>query len=231
MDQLPLMIGVTMGLASSLHCIGMCGPIACGIAMGGPAGASGADRLRLVLMAQGGKALSYVAGGALFGSFGVGLYDILNFEAGHAVLQWTAGLTLVWIGLSFAELVPALAGLDRVLAPVAGKVARLQKRGLLTQPGDAVLAGMVWGLMPCAMVYMALFNAVLAGSVLNAMQVMLGFALGTVPAVTASALGLNGLLRAGRDQRMRRWAGLGLAVAGIASLLFTAPGSPFCIWR
>lgn len=229
MNQLPLIAGIIMGLGSSLHCLGMCGPIACAITLAGPRDMNSQQRLAVLMSAQFGKAISYAVLGGLFGVFGAGLYGVMNFEAGHMVLQWTAALSLIWMGLSIAGLVPAMAGLDRVLAPIAGQVTRLRTAGAMGGPTDGVLAGLIWGLMPCAMVYIALFNSLLAGSILNGAMLMLGFGLGTIPAVSLSAMGLNRLTRFGRTARGRLWAGLGLAAAGILALLLTAPGSPLCI--
>lgn len=230
MNSLPILAGMVMGAASSLHCLGMCGPIACGLVLGAPSEAGTARRAGLLLAAQAGKAISYGVAGAMFGVFGAGLYGILNLEIGHAILQWTAGLSLVWVGLSLAGLVPALAGFDRLLAPLAGRIASMRGRGLVTHWTDGMLFGLIWGLMPCAMVYVALFNALLAGSVLDGTLVMLGFGFGTMPMVTLGGLGLYGLMRSARSERTRLVAGLLLAAAGALSVLLTAPGSPLCIW-
>lgn len=231
MGSLPILAGLVMGAASSLHCLGMCGPIACGLVLGTPSGTGTAERAGLLMAAQVGKALSYGLMGGLFGVFGAGLYGVLNLELGHAILQWTAGLSLVWVGLSLAGLVPAMAGFDRLLAPLAGRLSALRGRGVVTHWTDGVLFGLIWGLMPCAMVYVALFNALLAGSVLDGALVMVGFGLGTMPMVTLGGMGLYGLMRSARSEKTRLIAGLALAAAGAISVLLTAPGSPFCIWR
>ena len=45
-----------------------------------------------------------------------GLYGVLNLQAAHQALQWSAGATIVWMGLSIAGLAPAIPGFDRLLA-------------------------------------------------------------------------------------------------------------------
>ena len=87
--------------------------------------------------------------------------------------------------------------------------------------GGAFLSGMIWGFLPCGMVYGALFYAMLAGSTLGGAEVMAGFALGTLPSVTAVALGLSGFRRLGEIKRAR--IAVGLAIMVIAALSVAAP--------
>ena len=71
------------------------------------------------------------------------------------------------------------------------------------------------------MVYGALFYAMLSGSALGGAEVMAGFALGTLPSVTAVALGLSGFRRLGNVKGAR--IGVGLAIMAIAALSVAAP--------
>lgn len=222
-----LLTGMAMGLASSLHCAGMCGPIACAMLMATP----GQDRDPLVslMTAQAGRILGYAGLGAAFGIFGAGLYGVANFQLAHSVLQWSAGLTIIWFGLAIAGLVPAMAGLDRLFAPLAATLGRWRALGLGHGYGGLGVAGLVWGLTPCAMVYAALFNSLLAGSVAAGTALMLGFGLGTLPSVTLAGMGLFRMGRLTATASGRLWAGFGLVAAGALGLLLTAPGSPLCI--
>ncbi len=81
------------------------------------------------------------------------------------------------------------------------------------------------------MVYAALFNSLLAGSLAGGMLLMAGFGFGTLPAVTVASLGIFRLGRVTATARGRLFAGGGLVAAGILGLLLTAPGSPLCIVR
>ncbi|MBU1306257.1 MAG: sulfite exporter TauE/SafE family protein [Alphaproteobacteria bacterium] len=220
--------GLTLGLASSLHCAGMCGPIGCSMMFLGPSPANrGAIVTRLALL-QMGRIAAYALGGLAFGLFGVGLYGSMNLSGAHAVLQWVAALVIVWSGLATAGVVPSLAVADRLLAPLAGTVGRWRGSPLLTTPEMALVAGFVWGATPCVMVYAALFNSVLTGDPLLGALLMLSFGVGTLPAVVATTLALYGSSRL-RHRPGRRLAGAALVIGGIVGLLLTAPGSPFCI--
>mgnify|MGYP004543829187 CR=1 FL=1 len=228
MIPVPLIWGLSLGLASSLHCAGMCGPIGCSILMlGGGDGEPKKMALRLALM-QLGRVASYCLLGVLFGTFGAGIYRQLDLSAVHMGLQWIAAGVVLWMGFSTMGLVPAIHGFDRALAPLAGKVA--SARMVLSQgaPEIALLSGLVWGITPCAMVYTALFTSLLTGSTAGGTALMLGFGLGTIPAVIASSVALH---RASRRRRFgdRRLAGGLLIAAGLLGLALTVPGSPLCI--
>lgn len=220
--------GLTLGLASSLHCAGMCGPIGCSLMLLGPSPTHrSAIVLRLGLL-QLGRIAAYGVAGLGFGLFGVGLYGSLNLAGTHAVLQWIAALVIIWTGLATAGAVPSLALADRLLAPLAGTVGRWRGSPLLNMPEMALVAGFVWGATPCAMVYAALFNSVLTGDPLLGGLLMVSFGIGTLPAVVATTLALYGSSRS-RRRPGRRLAGAALVFGGGLGLLLTAPGSPLCI--
>ncbi|HEY4636993.1 MAG TPA: sulfite exporter TauE/SafE family protein, partial [Burkholderiales bacterium] len=83
----------------------------------------------------------------------------------------------------------------------------------------AALAGMLWGLLPCAMVYAALATATLAGGPAQGALAMLAFGAGTLPWLLGAG-GALARLRAGPGlARLRAAAGvlvLGMGVAGLA---------------
>ncbi|WP_297109938.1 sulfite exporter TauE/SafE family protein [uncultured Devosia sp.] len=217
--------GALLGTGAALHCAGMCGVIGC--AFLATSNSARPALVRLLTM-QAGRILSYVLLGLLFGAAGAGLYRAFDFTGVHAAMQWTAAALVVWIGLSTAGLVPSFAGLDRAFAPVAGTVARM--RAMLSQAGAELdlVSGLVWGLTPCPLVYLAIFNAMLLGSTEESMIMMAVFGMVTSVPVVISALALHqASTRSGRPGRVL--AGVFIASAGVLAVLLTAPGSPFCI--
>lgn len=224
----PLIWGLLFGLGSSLHCAGMCGPLGCSLLAISGTRESPTRLIARLGMMQAGRIASYVMLGLLFGVFGAGLQVRLDATAVHLAMQWAAGGVIIWLGLSTAGLVPSLALADRVGMPLAQSLARV--RMTLSQGGleVALVAGMVWGATPCAMVYAAVFNALLTGNAGDGMLLMLAFGLGTVPAVVMSTLALVGARGMARRPG-RRVAGALMVVAGILALLLTVPGSPLCI--
>jgi sulfite exporter TauE/SafE len=223
-----LVWGLLLGIGATLHCAGMCGAIGCALLVA--TGTSPATRpawQRLAAM-QLGRILSYALLGLAFGTFGAGLYRALDFSSVHTILQWLAAAIVVWTGFATAGLVPSFAGMDRALAPLAARTAQL--RLFLSQSGPEldILSGLVWGLTPCPLVYIAIFNAMLLGSVEQSMAMMTTFGLVTSIPVMFAGLSLykaSGL----RSRPGRALAGLAVAGAGLLAVALTTPGSPLCI--
>lgn len=216
--------GALIGFGGSLHCAGMCGGISSAIVLGAARRSDLKTRLATLASAQAGKALAYVLAGAVLGAAGAGLYGIFDRQAGHVALQWLAASAMVWIGLSLLGFVPASAGFDRVLAPVRRWAWSTRGHG----HSASVLAGLAWGLMPCSMVYSALMFAMLAGSAIGGAAAMLGFALGTVPSVTAATLGVSHLQHLARTPVARATIGGGLILLGVGTLIVPAVATGLC---
>ncbi len=224
MDSLTFLGGLLLGAASSLHCAGMCGSIASSLMFAlAPDTGTGA-RIRTLLLAQGGKALAYVAAGGVLGLFGSVLYGAFDQAALHQGLRVVAALCLAWIGFSLTGLAPPLSALDGLLAPLSRWITTGRFRLAQAGPAGPVLVGMAWGLMPCGMVYGALFYAMLSGDGMGGALVMSGFALGTLPAVTATALGILTLRRLGARPGTRIAIGLALVALATASVVVPTSG-------
>ena len=220
MDFEPLTFagGLALGLASSLHCAGMCGAIASGLMFAFAPNDAMASRARALAAIQAGRISAYVAAGAALGLAGSSLYGLLDRDSASRALRIVASLSLGWIGLATLGLAPSMAMFDRLLAPLARWLERLRGPGL-TAP---FLGGLGWGLAPCAMVYGALFYAAMTGSAAGGALVMVGFGLGTAPATAAAALGLTSLRRSANAPAMRLFAG-GAILAVAAASFFVSP--------
>lgn len=207
--------GFLAGLASSLHCVGMCGGIASSLTLSLAPNGSPGDRVRTLLLAQLGRIIAYTLAGAVLAAIGSSIYFGFDRAEAHFVMRWAGALVLVYIGLSVMGWAPALSGLDRLGDGVTRFMgARL---GGAFRSASPVLAGLVWGLLPCGMVYAVLLYALLSGSAVSGGLVMLGFGLGTLPAVTAAALGLTQFLALARRPGTRYWVGSLIILAGFAS--------------
>ncbi len=221
MSELTFLAGILAGLAASLHCVGMCGPIASGLVIALAPNGSAQAALPTLLVAQAGRITSYVIAGALVGLFGTTLYAGLDREIAHNVLRWAAGATLMWIGLSVAGLAPAPTALDRVTRTITERLVRIR---LSPQPSYwlwVYSTGLMWGLLPCGMVFATLFFAMMSGTARQGAIIMLGFGLGTLPSVTAAALGVASL-KGWADRRGPRTV-IGLALVSIAAISLFVP--------
>ena len=229
-DSLTLLGGLLLGLASSLHCASMCGAIASSLMFAFSSGDRGSDRVAALIGAHAGRVSMYVAAGAALGAFGSAFYGAFDHSAAHLVLRWAAAVALGWIGLSVAGFAPSIAFVDRVAAPIAATLRFAQGPPALAGGVGAFASGALWGLLPCGMVYGALFYAMLSGGALSGASVMVGFGLGTAPSVTAVALGVSSFRRLARTAHARIAVGLGIMALAAASLVAPAISSGiFCL--
>lgn len=232
MNALSLLPLFMVGLAGSVHCIGMCGGIVGALSLGAgtsarpvisiavarPAWPTGAQTNALrVLAYNGGRIGSYMlAGGIAGGIAGAGMLKIATLQvAGY----WLANLMLVALGL---YLMDAWRGLARLEA--AGNIVWRRVRPLLKPlmpmdtPLKALAVGGLWGWVPCGMVYSALLTAMLQGSALHGAAAMGAFGLGTLPMLFGMGL-LGTRLRAQLQRRPVRIASgvlvLGFGVLGL----------------
>ncbi len=105
--------GLLLGIASSLHCAGMCGPIAGSLMFG-----FGPNQTRALIAAQTGRVLIYVLAGTLAGSAGGAITGGLAHPGAFLAMRAAAALSLGWIGLSLLGLAPSPAIADRFTGPV-----------------------------------------------------------------------------------------------------------------
>ena len=213
--------GLLLGLASALHCAGRCGGIATSVTLLFAPKTTG-ERVRVLAGAQAGKLVSYVAAGAILGAVGSGIYTAFDQTAAFRVLQWIAAMVLIWVGLTLAGFVSMPAFVDRAVARLSQRLNRLFAP-LQGSPVGPFVAGLSWGIVPCPMVYAALFTAMLTGSAAGGAIVMAGFGLGTVPSVTLTALGATTLASLDLKGPARLAAGLLIAAFGASTII---PGSP-----
>lgn len=159
-----------LGVLGSLHCAGMCGPLALALPSVGRTPASFvAGRLAY----NAGRVITYGLLGAFFGLIGgtlavAGLQRWLSIAAGAAIL---IGLLL---SSRFALALPAINTVGW-LKSAFGKL--LQQRTL----SSLLFLGGLNGLLPCGLVYVACAGATATGNLQTGVMYMLVFGLGTVP--------------------------------------------------
>lgn len=220
-----------VGLLGGLHCAGMCGGIVA--VVGGnaarrpvpiPVRAARAPRpMSLLLGYNLGRLTSYTLLGALAGALGSSAALLGNILPLQQTAFVATNLLLVAIGLHLAgalrltALEAAGGGLWRRLRPLAARLLAADT------PARALAAGLVWGLVPCGMVYGVLIAALFGGSWIEGAALMLAFGAGTLPNLllmgAGAAAGRRWLARPG----LRLGAGLVVAAFGVAGLLRLDP--------
>ena len=183
------------GLASSGHCLGMCGGIAGALAMRRTQATFG-TKLGLALAYNLSRITSYTIAGALAGLLGRTLLAAADVRplsiafrvvAGAIMIAAAAQLLFGWRLLGPLE--AAGSGLWRRIAPWAGRQG--QAGGL----GGAIGLGLAWGWLPCGMTYSMLLLAATTASVPLGAAVMLVFGLGTLPSMVTATVAFERMAR------------------------------------
>ena len=195
-----------LGLLGSLHCAGMCGPLAVAVSASGGGSHPATGRLLYNL----GRLGTYTVLGALFGLFGRGL-AIAGFQRWLSV---TAGV-LILAGLVASTRRSPTGLLLRAVGFLKTAFGRLLGRGTL---GSRVLLGSLNGLLPCGLVYVASASAAATGSPLVGAAWNLAFGLGTLPLMLAITLA-GGRMPFVWRLRLQRFIPTGVAVTGTMLVL------------
>ncbi len=192
-----IITALTIGIAGSLHCVGMCGPIVLSLPMVQP---NGNRRLNFgTLNYFLGKTFAYGVMGLLFGLLGQQIV-MAGFQRSLSI---GIGILMLLFAL-FAIFKPAVLHhnplslfMGRQLSPVMGK--------LLRTPGQfsTLVIGFLNGFLPCGLVYIALGAAVAIGNSWYAALFMILFGIATIPGLLLLAL-FNNKLNAAYRSKMRR---------------------------
>ncbi|MBL4614493.1 MAG: sulfite exporter TauE/SafE family protein [Magnetovibrio sp.] len=225
--ELTFITVLTIGFLGSSHCIGMCGGIVGALNSGLPE-----SRRRSALMQfmhhfsyNFGRIISYMVAGTLVGLIGA--------QAEHLALARVlpiggliAGLFMVALGLYLAGWWRAVAGLENLGRHVWKYIQPLGKRFLPVQgPLHAFGLGLVWGWLPCGLVYSALALAMISASAERGAMMMLGFGLGTLPMLLVMGKASHHIAKIVRSPIMRQVAGVSVMLFGIYTGVTSLSGS------
>ena len=199
-----------LGLVSGVHCVGMCGGIVAAYSAQPlqPRGEMWKRQLAFNL----GRISSYAAAGAAAGALGgLGAYMAGALPI-QSFLYLAANLVLVATGLYFLGAGAWLSRVESLGAPLWRRIQPFAARALQARAGGDSLgrnwfAGVLWGWLPCSLVYGALAASVFAGGPLEGAAAMLGFGLGTLPNLMAAGYAAGRLQRWMRRRAVRAAAG------------------------
>ncbi|MCL2590086.1 MAG: sulfite exporter TauE/SafE family protein [Betaproteobacteria bacterium] len=217
------------GLVSGVHCVSMCGGIVGALSMQVEQPLVRAARWRfgqwhLHLAYSLGRIFSYTAVGCLLGALGSQfmLYD--GVLPVHVVLYVFANLMLVAMGLYLAGFTRFLAPLERGGQVLWRFIQPIASRFLPVRSVSRALAlGMLWGFLPCGMVYAMLVQTIMIGSAWGGAGLMLAFGLGTLPNLLLAGLVLGRFREFIRNRWVRLAAGSLVLGFGVYGLIVRAP--------
>ena len=190
----------SMGLFGSPHCLGMCGGIvtAFGLSM---QHVSDSKKNGLILTYHVGRLISYSLLGLIASFVGVTIFQsIMSNSAPRIVL----GAVLMLIGLAMLGL-PLFNQLERVGMRFWQSLAPLRKKVFpIDSFGKALFAGLLWGFLPCGLVYGALMMAIAGNNIATGAALMFVFGLGTMPMLIATQKTVGMLQSSIKNFRLRQ---------------------------
>jgi uncharacterized protein len=175
-----LYLALSLGFLGSLHCIGMCGPIAFALPVVGEGAAS---RIAGRLIYNAGRILTYGAQGIISGLIGKGAI-LAGFGQTLSVISGILILLALILNLNIFSKFRLTAFANSMVSHQKSKLMKLfKKRSYLS----LFSIGLLNGLLPCGLVYIALSAAISAGDIFKSGLFMMLFGLGTVPMMFAAS--------------------------------------------
>lgn len=169
-----LLSAFILGLVGNFHCLGMCGPIALAIPLKDN---STSTRLLSILIYNAGRIFTYTLLGALIGFIGKGVF-LMGFQQKLSIILGAA--IIIYAVFIIVKRKSSL--LNNLLATKFYRLKNAMGSFLRKKTYDAnLLLGLLNGLLPCGMIYIALAGALASESVFSSAAFMLFFGLGTLP--------------------------------------------------
>lgn len=202
------------GFLGSVHCFGMCGGIS-GLFAINASVASLRTQIPKAIAYNIGRILSYAFLGVTVAVLGKSA--VASIPDLMAPIRLTSGALIIFVGLQ-------LAFGWRILAPLENAGARLWKRIAPAAKGlvpvetttQALGLGLIWGWLPCGLVYSVLLLAATTAEATSGGMVMIAFGLGTMPAMVATGVSASKLAQFMSGKRMG--AGILIIVLGLATI-------------
>ncbi len=166
-----------------------------------------------------GRIISYVVAGAVMGGMGMLLAQLMPIQYAQRLLLVLAGIFMILLGLYLSGWWMVLNRVERIgnrlwqrLEPIGRKLLPIES------PRQALAIGIIWGWIPCGLVYSMLITAVSSGSAWKGAGLMLAFALGTLPNLLLMGMLAGAAARLARSDTARRVAGISVILFGLYSL-------------
>lgn len=172
---------LTIGLIGSFHCIGMCGPIVVALPLKKH---NLFSKITGAILYNSGRVITYSVLGILFGILGRGI-RLAGFQQWTSILLGVAMIVSVLFPYFFREKIT----IGNLFSGFAARlINRLRKLFTDRSYTSLLMIGILNGLLPCGLVYVAIAGAISSGTVLSGALFMMMFGLGTIPLLLTATL-------------------------------------------
>ena len=203
-----------LGLLGGAHCITMCGGLASALGMQTSRSAGGP--MPLILAYNAGRLASYAMAGLILGFAGLWLsQQVLGLQ----ILRSIAGIMLILMGCYLGQWFNGLILTEKLGQWLWRYIAPLGKGFLpIRNIRSALVVGLVWGWLPCGLVYSALVYASVQASPASAALTMLAFGAGTLPAMLLTGFFAQQLKALIQRPGVRHVSGIAMILFGLWTL-------------
>lgn len=209
--MLILISALVLGLMGSFHCAGMCGPIAIALPLHGN---SITQKIFGGALYNLGRTLTYGIMGAIFGLLGQGV-QMIGFQQKVSVIM---GAIMI-ISVLFPSLFKHQYSMDESWFSFVGRLKKaIGKMFSVRSFSSLFFIGLLNGLLPCGLVYMAIAGAIGTGEVLLGSLYMIMFGLGTIPMLLSISIAGN-ILNAAVRRKINRLIPVLVVIVGIFFVL------------
>ena len=206
-----LLSAIILGLMGSLHCVGMCGPIAFMLPVDRN---NNLKKIFQITLYHTGRLLAYGLIGLVFGLLGKGLY-VFGMQQKLSIIIGILMIVVVLIPYKTFSKYNFSKPLFRIISRIKSRLGKELKK---KSPDTFLTIGFLNGFLPCGLVYMALFGAIAMGNALEGGLYMVLFGLGTVPLMT-TAIYMSGFLKRSVKQRIQQLIPVFVVVIGVLFIL------------
>jgi len=223
------------GLLGGAHCLGMCGGIVASLSFGLPQSTQintatqqttnqqtnfiNKQFIGFLFAYNFGRMLSYTLAGALLGGFSMLAANLINLNILQVILHCIAGLLMLALGLYLAGWWGGLVKIEQIGGPIWKKIEPVSKQFIpVKNYKNAFFLGILWGWLPCGLVYTMLFIAIASASFIQGGLIMFCFALGTLPMLMFMGVFATSLRDLVQNQFFRQLAGMSIMLFACYSL-------------
>lgn len=206
-----LLSAIVLGLMGSLHCVGMCGPIAFMLPVDR---SNNFKKIFQILMYHFGRLLAYGGIGLIFGLLGKGLY-VFGMQQKLSIIIGVLMIAIVLIPYKLFSKYNFSKPLFGIISKLKSRLGQELKK---KSPDTFLTIGFLNGFLPCGLVYMALFGAIAMGNAMEGSLYMILFGLGTIPLMT-TAIYMSGFLKSSAKKRIQQLIPVFVVVIGVLFIL------------
>lgn len=189
-EPLSLLTAFLLGFMGSVHCMGMCGGIVGALSLSNGKQQIHPKPINPILLQLGyhlGRILTYALLGLIAG--GAGLWLASTHDYAGLILRSLSGVMLILMGLYLFGLTQSLTWLEKRGAKLWKKLQPFTQNLLpVVNYSQALKLGVIWGFLPCGLIYSTLSWAIVSANPLQSAGLMICFGMGTLPALITFAL-------------------------------------------